>query len=171
MRLCLSCYRLWPRGALFCGACGRSFGGRVCKRRHVSPPGAQVCIQCGESELTEATGYLSFGWLSGLVSVVALLLLSIWLLRHLRESFTLLVATLDWLLLHLFGLPPQALERGSAVLIGWGIVIGLILMALPRRVRGNVSRSLGSTLGSVWRFVYRVLVLGFLRAISQRLRK
>ena len=73
MRLCLTCFHIWPSGALFCGRCGRSFGHRLCQRRHESPPSARVCTKCGSHELTTPTLYLSLGCLSGLVALLLMM--------------------------------------------------------------------------------------------------
>jgi len=65
MRFCLSCYRLSTSG-LYCGHCGRSFGGRLCKgkKKHLNPPDAQFCSQCGSDKLTDPTVSLPLGWLT-----------------------------------------------------------------------------------------------------------
>jgi hypothetical protein len=46
-----------------CTQCGRSFGGRLCngKKRHLNPPDAQVCGQCGSTDLTDAASSVPLG--------------------------------------------------------------------------------------------------------------
>lgn len=64
MRYCLGCRHLSADGPL-CTSCGRSFGGRLCghkKQRHLNPPDANVCGQCGNTSLTDAASYLPFRW-------------------------------------------------------------------------------------------------------------
>jgi hypothetical protein len=62
MRYCLACRYLSADGPL-CTRCGRSFGGRLCnhKKRHLNPPDARYCGECGSQNLTEAANYLSLG--------------------------------------------------------------------------------------------------------------
>lgn len=63
MRYCLACHRLSADGPL-CTSCGRSFGGRLCnhkKGRHLNPPHASVCGQCGSTTLTDATTGVPLG--------------------------------------------------------------------------------------------------------------
>lgn len=81
MKLCLTCYRLWPAKATYCGHCGRSFGGRICrtKKAHRSPRDAQFCMECGSADLTDPTPYLSLGCFSHLLTWGAAILL-LWLL-------------------------------------------------------------------------------------------
>ena len=69
MRYCLKCRHLSGSGPL-CTHCGRSFGGRLCnhkKGRHLNPPDANFCGQCGSTQLTEATSALPLGWVSRLL--------------------------------------------------------------------------------------------------------
>jgi hypothetical protein len=62
MRYCLTC-RYFSGDGPICTHCGRSFGGRLCnhKKRHLSPPDAQFCGQCGSTNLTDATNYIPLG--------------------------------------------------------------------------------------------------------------
>jgi hypothetical protein len=72
MRYCLSC-RYLSADSPICTRCGRSFGGRLCdaKRRHLNPPDAQFCGQCGSTNLTDATSYVPLGCsLQALVLIV-----------------------------------------------------------------------------------------------------
>lgn len=81
MRLCLTCFRLWPVGAQYCGYCGRSFGGRICrtKKAHRNPPGAQYCVQCGSPDLTDGTPYLPLGCLNRILAWGSIGLVVRWL--------------------------------------------------------------------------------------------
>jgi hypothetical protein len=62
MRFCLTCHSFSADG-LFCTQCGRSFGGRLCnsKKRHLNPPDAQFCGECGNSDLVEAASSVPMG--------------------------------------------------------------------------------------------------------------
>jgi hypothetical protein len=62
MRYCLACRKFSGNGPL-CTQCGRSFGGRLCKskKRHLNPPDAQFCGECGTDDLTDAASYLPVG--------------------------------------------------------------------------------------------------------------
>ena len=79
MKLCLSCYHLSPGESVYCGTCGRSFGGRICrtKKKHLSPPSAQVCVQCGSTDLTDSTLFFPLGWIWRTI-VFGCLLLLLW---------------------------------------------------------------------------------------------
>lgn len=59
MRYCLGCRHFSADGPL-CTHCGRSFGGRRChgKKHHLNPPDAQVCGQCGTTDLSDAAASL-----------------------------------------------------------------------------------------------------------------
>lgn len=124
MRLCLSCYRLWPREAILCGWCGRSFNGRLCPRRHLSPASARCCVLCGQTPLTEPTASLPLGWLAALLvwSALAGLAVCVW---------------------HFISTPLEHEARqGLAWLMTGGVVLALIPGALGRQVRARVSRFL-----------------------------
>jgi hypothetical protein len=69
MRYCLACHRMSADGPL-CTSCGRSFGGRLCnhkKGRHLNPPDANVCGQCGSTTLTDAANHIPFAWMGRLL--------------------------------------------------------------------------------------------------------
>lgn len=79
MRYCLECRRISADGPL-CTSCGRSFGGRLCnaRRRHLNPPDAHVCGQCGSTTLTDPAAYIPLGWLTRLLVLGGLALLLLW---------------------------------------------------------------------------------------------
>jgi hypothetical protein len=79
MRYCLSCRR-FSADAPLCTQCGRSFGGRLCnsKKRHLNPPDAQFCGQCGTTDLAEAASYVPFGCGGRLAFLVIFVLLLWW---------------------------------------------------------------------------------------------
>ena len=157
MRLCLSCYHMWPGDALLCGHCGRSFGGRLCARRHRSPTGARCCVQCGLTELTVPTRSLPLGWLPVLLSAGILLLAGLSLWRFLEPSV--LAET------HRF--------------FAWLTVIAVIVLCLPGGFGRRVRRSASRTLSGLWRLVFwglgyrlaRELVRGLASATQGRRRR
>lgn len=81
MRYCLECRRISADGPL-CTSCGRSFGGRLCnaRRRHLNPPGANVCGQCGSTTLTDPAAYIPLSWLTRSIVLGGLALVLLWLL-------------------------------------------------------------------------------------------
>lgn len=89
MKLCLSCFHVWPAGAAFCGHCNRTFGGRLCPKKHMSPVTARYCITCGSNKLTDPTTHLSLGWAVRLftIGIVVGLVIVLWLVfrRPLEE--------------------------------------------------------------------------------------
>ena len=78
MRYCLACRRLSANGPL-CTSCGRSFGGRLCnhkKGRHLNPPDANVCGQCGSTTLTDTANSIPFSWIGRLLLLSGLAVLA-----------------------------------------------------------------------------------------------
>lgn len=52
MRYCYHCRRITTGGPLFCNYCGRSYDVKLCPRLHPNPRAAEVCSQCGSSDLS-----------------------------------------------------------------------------------------------------------------------
>lgn len=94
MKLCLSCFHVWPAHAAYCGYCHRTFGGRLCPKKHLSPVTAQYCIQCGSNNLTDPTSHLSLGWIVRLFAIVIVLGTAIVLWIFLRKPLAQLGACL-----------------------------------------------------------------------------
>lgn len=69
MILCLSCKRLWPRGAVHCGHCGKTLGRRLCPELHPNRLQAKVCTTCGTRKLTHGTHCLSLRLLTWALAV------------------------------------------------------------------------------------------------------
>ena len=59
MILCLTCNRLWPRGTVYCGHCGKTLGSRLCPELHPNRLNAKVCTTCGTRKLTQGSPRLS----------------------------------------------------------------------------------------------------------------
>jgi len=140
MKLCLSCYHLWPVEALLCGQCGRSFGGRLCARRHHSPPSSRVCVHCGLTELTAPTAYVPLGW------VIPVLL----------GCGFLLAMSAGW---HLAQPAAFAWLKSAFVYVCLGAVI---IFLLPGRLGRDVRRLVTRFLRGAWRLLlfgagYRML--------------
>jgi hypothetical protein len=93
MRYCLACRRFSAAGPL-CTQCGRSFGGRLCngKKRHLNPPDAQFCGQCGITDLAESASYIPLGCSGRLLAWGGVLWLLWWggghLLRWSSQGFS-----------------------------------------------------------------------------------
>jgi hypothetical protein len=83
MRHCLSCHGFSADGPL-CTQCGRSFGGRLCrgKKRHLNPPDAVFCGQCGTTDLEDAAGSLPLGCLARGLALGVFLWLTMWIVSH-----------------------------------------------------------------------------------------
>ncbi|MCX6379862.1 MAG: hypothetical protein NT023_10365 [Armatimonadetes bacterium] len=141
MKLCLSCYRLWGSQTQFCGHCGRSFGGRLCRARHLSPPASQFCVQCGNTELSEPTRCLS---LNGLVLVVT----GLFLCGLFRVAL--------WFAPALGAFLRPALGNVLARMMEPLLLILLVLFLLPgqfgRDARRRAGRFVERLPGQVWRF-------------------
>jgi hypothetical protein len=52
MKYCYHCNHITPGTPLFCNSCGRSYGVKLCPRRHVNPRTAEACSQCGSRDLS-----------------------------------------------------------------------------------------------------------------------
>lgn len=131
MILCLSCHALSPSGSIYCWRCGRSFGGRRCRARHLSPRPARSCSQCGSRELSQPTGSLGLGWLTRLLAwLVALLLL-----RVVLTYLDFVLGALWWAGSLAFGLATGAsLARVASALAAWVLTL-LTVTAILRLVR------------------------------------
>src|SRR2546427_9169501 len=62
MTYCFHCGNLTMGKPLFCNRCGRSFDVRLCPRLHPNPRHAEVCSQCGSSELSTPQPKVSIWW-------------------------------------------------------------------------------------------------------------
>ena len=168
MRLCLSCRFVSPAGSLLCGRCGRSFGGRLCPRHHLSPAGSQFCVQCGKKELTDATLFLSFGWLSRLLAWGMALLLISFITHHAGSLVRSLWAVACWSLIHLLNICPCAVVQQMMRIVSWLLALLLLSYFLPA---SGGTRLRGVLLGALrWsgRVAYR-LTRGFGRWLYHRI--
>jgi len=171
MRLCLSCHRLWPRDALFCGGCARSFGGRLCSARHLSPASAHVCVQCGRDDLSEPTAFLSLSWLSTLLSAVCLLLIWKWSWRHLTLVYAGFLDVVNCLLRLLFDAPPHALERLVSQGLAWTVCIVVALHLLPGRTGRDVRRTVYASMRRLAQLTGGILVVQLIRRLFAACRR
>lgn len=165
MRLCLSCYRLWPRSALFCGACGRSFGGRLCPSRHLSPANAHVCVQCGKDEMSEPTAGLYLGWLPTLLSGLCLLLAWKWTWHHLAFVYAILLASVNLALRLLVDAGPHAVERLTAQVAGWAVFLTVALHLVPGRKGRDLRQALFGALRRIVQMVCGIVVVQIARRL------
>jgi RNA polymerase subunit RPABC4/transcription elongation factor Spt4 len=148
MQYCRSCKYLSPTGAIYCGSCGRSFGGRRCPQNHLSPQDSQVCIQCGTIELSETTDSIAP---LGLIRVIGLgiigltlLLVAPYLLRQGR-----LYATALWH--HFFNV--VAIDKVLAFIIVVLVILHLLPGGFGRSVRRNWVVSLGKAIQGFFYFL------------------
>lgn len=157
MRVCLSCWFVSPVGSLLCGRCGRSFGGRLCPRHHLSPAGSQFCVQCGKQELIEATLFLSLGWLSRLIAWGAVFLLISLITHHaggLAHSFW---AVASWALIHMLNICPCAVVQKTVKALTWFPALLLLSWLLPGATGTRLRGALLGTLRWTGTVVYRML--------------
>ncbi len=146
MRLCLSCRFVSPADSLLCGRCGRSFGGRLCPRHHLSPAGSRFCVRCGKQELTESTLFLSMGWLSRLIAWGAVLLLISLIARHAGGLARSLWAVAWWALIHLLNICPCAVVRELVRALTWLLALLLLSWLLPVAAGARLRGALFGTL-------------------------
>lgn len=137
--LCLSCWRMSPPAARYCGHCGRSFRGRYCTRGHRSPRWARRCLECGDARLTTPTPYVPSGWLYRGLSWLVLLLLVRWAFSHGSLVGRGVSGMARWTLSNVFGVAPADLAAWLSHLLTLALISGIVLAALPghfgRRIR------------------------------------
>ena len=164
MRLCLSCRFVSPADALFCGRCGRSFGGRLCPRHHRSPAGSKFCVHCGRQELTQATLHLPLGWLSRLTAWGCVLLALSLLAHHFGSLAWSAVCLANWTLIHVLNLCPCAVWKGAVLGSQWLLALFLVSWLLP----GSTGQRLRTGLRHALHWTFRAgkrLALGFGRGM------
>lgn len=160
MRLCLSCYRLSPGGSLYCGNCGRSFGGRLCPARHISPVTSAFCVQCGSQQLTAPTWYLPLGWMSRLILLACVSFIGRWLWLNRSLVGQALASGFTWGLIHLLNLQPRAAGQMIAcdarIALNWLILFVIALALVPGKVGKKVRRLVFRLLRWLWRLPFRL---------------
>lgn len=162
MRYCLACRNLSGEGA-YCTRCGRSFGGRLCtgKQRHLNPPDALYCGQCGSRNLAEPAESIPLGspfkllLLLGLGIVIALGLST--LLGSRLPGFTELTG---------YRSPAVWLIETAARPVIFGIVIYVLLGLLPGKAGRQLQRLFGKFCVECVRFALTLV----LRALTAFLR-
>jgi hypothetical protein len=160
MVLCLSCFHLSPGGALYCSACGKSLGCKVCaksKKAHRNPLYAHRCMACGSEELTEPTLYLPLGWLVHLLAWVGTFYLLKWLGPPLLEMAS---GTLQGAAHRSLGEPHHAIGHWLNCVLSWLILLGVLYFGLsfvlslfPGEADKHLRRALARTLGVSLRLV------------------
>ena len=154
MRLCLTCYHVWPNEAQVCGSCGRSFGGRACRRRgHLNPKDAQFCVRCGTQELTEATNYVPLGWLSRGLAWLCVIAAIVWLSHRPELAVWFLFATIDWL----FHALPDQLKDEAATWLALVFIFVMFSLATPGKTGVSMRRTVFRGLRMMTRLLGRGL--------------
>lgn len=147
MRYCLSCKYLSPNDAVYCGHCARSFGGRRCTQHHLSPPDSKVCIQCGATELTEATGSFLPQQILGIVGIVAAIAIGATTIPRLVQSGA---QGAQQLTHRIFSV--QTLDLFLAYIVLPTVLLHLIPGEIGRVIRRNLARTLDRLLRSTLNF-------------------
>lgn len=165
MKFCLTCHRLWPPRATYCGHCGRSFGGRICrtKKAHRSPRDAQFCVECGCTDLTDPTPYLSLGCLSYLLTGGGIILLLGWLLPFSGRVAGWLTTSVASRLMHSFN-PLLLLDRCLFWLFSMAMLYVLLasfLSLIPGEVGKQLNRLVFGSLGLLLRLLNEGLSIAF----------
>jgi len=52
MKFCYACGKTTGGKPLYCNFCGRSYGVKLCPRRHINPRMAEACSRCGNRNLS-----------------------------------------------------------------------------------------------------------------------
>ena len=170
MKLCLTCYRLSPAKAGYCGHCGCSFGGRVCrtKKAHRNPRDAQFCVECGSADLTDPTPYVSLGCFSHLLTWGGAILLLWWLLPHgvgfIGWLYALVGSKLN-VSINLVALLNRCFY-GLTILIIWYVTLSIVLAILP----GDANKQLNRLIFGAFSLMLRLLSEG-LGLVFQALRQ
>lgn len=134
MKYCLDCRRAWPGESLICGTCRRSFGGRLCANKHLSPAGSSCCGTCGSRKLLHPARYLNLStpiWLcSWLIGILMLKLV----VANFGFLVGLAVSVAEAIGSFVIGLP---LGRLFASLTQAVVVLGLVWLAFRRILGAN----------------------------------
>ena len=148
MRYCLVCRRAASSGPI-CSGCGRSFGGNLCSCKHLNPPGAQFCAQCGSTKLLQSAGSIAVG------KVVGLLLLggAVWWGGHLLSGAHWGEAIGRWLWAAYEWLLWKMVVIGSLLFFGW-----LFGDLFSPRIRRGIERLTGSLLMLIFKIGEKILV-------------
>lgn len=146
---CRDCHRFWPSGAMICGTCRRSFGGRLCPKNHLSPATATCCITCGSRKLLQPARQLSMaGPLSMFAWIIGLLLLK-FLLTNVSGLIGLVESGADMIGSFVIG---QSLGQFLGCLTQAGVIVVLVWLAL-RHVFGRESRLVMGLERLAWQLV------------------
>jgi hypothetical protein len=140
MKLCLTCKFVSPGTALFCGRCQRSFGGRLCRKLHLSPRGSLYCVECGHSELTEPTSYVTLGTMSRPIAWLVILIAVSVIGHHLAAVAAALWNVMTWCLSAVFGVSGHTMIAVAERVASWIAVLIVISLFLPQQT-GKAMRS------------------------------
>ena len=141
MLYCRSCKYLSPSESIYCGSCGRSFGGRRCPNHHLSPPDSRVCVQCGTPELSEATPSLAP---LGTVRIVGIIVSGLVLFATLPSLLRGAQNQMSFAWHRLFNI--MALDRALAYVLICTFLLNLLPGEFGRVVRRNLARALDMAL-------------------------
>ncbi len=146
MILCVRCRKLWPAGSLYCGHCGKSFGGSLCSKRHLNPAKTDICLRCGSDELTDTARSLNLRTIALLLAwSVALLILKTAVHNAGRISAVAFsVITLLFEFVAGFGVETFLAEAFRLLVLAL-LIVGFVSLAFPKQR------------DSVWRFTFRAL--------------
>ena len=118
MTFCLDCRRVWPREALICGTCRRSFGGRLCDNKHISFATATNCTICGSRKLLQPARYMRLQFPIMLLASIVMLFLIKLLLSKLALLIQLSFDAVSLIFQFLTGHELYAVLSGFTILIG-----------------------------------------------------
>jgi hypothetical protein len=131
MTYCFNCGKYTPGKPLFCSRCGRSYDVKLCPRLHPNSRSAQICSQCGSSELSNPQPKVSI-WAHILAFV----------LRMLIGAFLVLLSVLVLSAILIELLRRSEVQNG---LVAIGILVGvlwLIWTKLPDWLRELIRKSM-----------------------------
>ena len=158
MKMCLKCFCLWPRDAIYCGKCRLPLGTKRCPKGHANSlhtPG-QTCTTCNEGPLTPGVAVLP---LSGLASLLALLLLVFawrWTWHHPGVVICAAWRAGLWTLGLLFGTSPRRVHGALYGALAWYVALWLLSYILP----GATGKAARQTLRALPRLLWRGLHSG-----------
>jgi len=155
MKMCLKCFSLWPKDAVFCGRCQRPMGVKRCSSGHANSlytPG-QTCTTCNEGPLLPGVAVLPLGGVASLFALALFVLCFRWGWHH---PVTVLCAAWRaalWLLSLLFGAAPRSITRTLSAAVAWYLTLWLLSYVLP----GATGKSARQTLRTLPRLLWRGL--------------
>ena len=158
MKMCLKCFCLWPKDAVYCGRCRRPLGVKRCPKGHansLSTPGL-TCTTCNEGPLVPGVAVLPLGGVVSLFALALFVLCFRWAWHHPATILCTACRAALWILSLLFGVAPRSITRTLSQAVAWYLTLWVLSYGLP----GALGKSVRQTLRMLPRLLWRGLRSG-----------